>query len=190
MHASDPILILQADGRNRFDNTNCAESGVNKKTKGRAEEEETSTSATDDVKVSTEGSFQKNERNSSQKVDGQGHKGNLWILRIVKLAAISFVVLCTIIGATLNKVTLVSITGRMYNLSNSTNLSLNEKRHGLIYFIELVIIMAIPDIVGFFRCLIWGVIGKTAETHPWPSWKSIVMVSVQLVAKLLIFYSM
>ena len=183
MRASDPILIVQADSCNSFDNTNCTESGVKNKTEGRAEEEEISTSATNDVKASTEASCQTNERNSnspSQKFDGQGHKGNLWILRIVKLVAISFVVLCAIIGATLNKVTLVSITGRMYNLSNSTNLSLNEKRHGLIYFIELVIIMAIPDIVGFFRCLIWGVIGKTAETHPWPSWKSIVMVSVQL----------
>ena len=182
VRASDTILVVQ-ETCNSFDNTNCAESGANKKTEGRATEEETSMSATNDVKASTEADCQNKERNSnkpSQKVDDQGRKGNLWILRIAKLAAISFVVLCAIIGATLNKVTLVSITGRMYNVTNHNNSSIKNHRLGSIYFIELVIIMAIPDVVSFFRCLIWGVIGKTAETHPWPSWKSIVMVSVQL----------
>ena len=180
VRASDTILVVQ-ETCNSFDNTNCAESGANKKTEGRAtEEEKPSMSATNDVKASTEADCQNKERNSnkpSQKVDDQGRKGNLWILRIAKLAAISFVVLCAIIGATLNKVTLVSITGIVYNV---TNHSIKNHRLGSIYFIELVVIMAIPDVVSFFRCLIWGVIGKTAETHPWPSWKSIVMVSVQL----------
>ena len=113
--------------------------------------------------------------------------GEMWILRITKYTAISLVVFCALIGTIVNKVTLVSITGRMHNLYNSTGTSLQKEKNGSKLYIELVMIMVIPDFVSFFRCLIWGVIGKTTETFPWPTWKSVLLVRIYYFIIVLLF---
>ena len=103
-------------------------------------------------------------------------KAQLWFLRIAKYTAIAFVVVCAWLGIIINKVTLVSITGRMYSLSNSTESGVADEKTGSMLYVQLVAIMIIPEFVSFFRCLIWGVIGKTTKTFPWPNWKLILLV--------------
>ena len=45
-------------------------------------------------------------------------------------------------------------------------------------FFQLVIILVIPEILSLGHCLLWGFIGKSSKTYPWPSWRSMGLVSL------------
>ena len=96
--------------------------------------------------------------------------------RNIKRIALVVIGICVCIGAVLSKVTLVSITGRMFNLVSSRD----GHKHTLpqsVLFVQLTLILVIPEVFSFTRCLIWGVIGKTTESFPWPSRSAIIRVS-------------
>ena len=94
----------------------------------------------------------------------------------IKRIALLIIGLCVLVGAILSKITLVSITGRMFSLVSFPD----EDNHTLpqsILFAQLTLILVIPEVVSLMRCLIWGVIGKTKERFPWPNRKTILVVS-------------
>jgi len=108
-------------------------------------------------------------------------------LRVIKWIALSMIALCTLTGTVVSKVSLVSITGRMYNLSlfndsdseDSGNIKNNSTGSKL--FIQLVLLLIAPELISFLRCLIWGVIGKTSTKFPWPDIKAIAWVRSYIV---------
>ena len=103
-------------------------------------------------------------------------KTNQPFYRTIKRIALVVIGICVCIGAVLSKVTLVSITGRMFNLVSSRD----GHKHTLpqsVLFVQLTLILVIPEVFSFTRCLIWGVIGKTTESFPWPSRSAIIRVS-------------
>ena len=96
--------------------------------------------------------------------------------RSIKRIALIVIGICVCIGAVVSKVTLVGITSKMFNLINCRD----GHKHTLsqsVWFAQLTLILVIPEVVSFIRCLIWGVIGKTAERFPWPSRSAIIGVS-------------
>ena len=129
------------------------------------------------------------------------HSSRPFYLRIIKRIALIFIAIFICVGAVLSKVTLVSITARMYNLSSEFseearmyNLSSEFSEEAKMYnlssgfseeetllrsalFIQLIFLLVIPEAVSFIRCLIWGVIGKTTESFPWPSRIAFILVS-------------
>jgi len=108
------------------------------------------------------------------------------LLLVIKWTTLCFVACCAIAGTVVSKVTLASITGRMYSLTNvSSNATVGvlDQKTGSKLFIQLVILMVFPEVVSFFRCLIWGVIGKTTDRFPWPSKTAIAWVRVCVCAK-------
>ena len=177
------VTVHPANDDRKYDNTSSEQNaGIDEErldSKGQSVQH-VSNSSSD---VNTEQSTDADEK-VGKDVHNSKRNRQLWILRIAKFAAVSFVVLCATIGTTVNKVTLVSITGRMhslsrnfYNCNNASELSMEDKGQiGSICFFELVAIMIIPNFVSFVRCLIWGVAGKTTDTFPWPTWKSILLV--------------
>jgi len=172
--------VLPAECNNKYDNTS-------ESAEERSEEHESSANSYVMTEQSTNSADEKDgEKSDDKKRDDSKGNRQLWILRIAKFVAISFVVLCAMIGTSVNKVTLASITGKMHKLSNCTNttnstLSSEDKtRIGSICYIELVVIMIIPDFVSFLRCLLWGVVGKNTDTYPWPTWKDILLVRLAI----------
>ena len=96
--------------------------------------------------------------------------------RSIKRIALIVIGICVCIGAVVSKVTLVDITSKMFNLINCRDGHKHTSSQS-VWFAQLTLILVIPEVVSFIRCLIWGVIGKTAERFPWPSRSAIIVVS-------------
>ena len=116
------------------------------------------------------------------------------ILRIIKLVSLLLIGTCALFGMVCSKITFVSISSRMYILYSNPESVDAETRSVDVYksviFFQLVFILLIPEILCLGHCLLWGFIGKSSKTKPWPSWKAICLVSVLLffsyVARLLL----
>ena len=102
-------------------------------------------------------------------------------LHIIKWTALIIIALFVCVGAVLSKVTLVSITGKMFALISSRDGHMDTVPAQSVLFIQLTLILIIPEVVSFFRCLIWGVIGKTTEQFPWPNRSAFVGVSLYIL---------
>ena len=100
------------------------------------------------------------------------------LLCIIKAMALIFIALCVGVGSVVSKVTLVSITSRTVtiNFTQSSDGLASPKSESVLY-IQLTLLLVIPEVVSFIRCLVWGVIGKTSETYPWPSKLAVLKVS-------------
>ena len=99
-------------------------------------------------------------------------------LRIIKRIALALIASCICIGAVISKVSLVSITDRMnprFNFSTFPDEYSIPHRSAL--FIQLTLLLVIPEVVSVIRCLVWGVIGKTTKSFPWPSQSAFIWVS-------------
>ena len=96
-------------------------------------------------------------------------------LRIIKWTALFLIGACVLVGTVLSKVSLVSITGRMFNLTRFPDEHVLPRS---VLFIQLMFFLVIPEVVSFIRCLVWGVIGKTTESFPWPTLSAFVLVSL------------
>jgi len=95
------------------------------------------------------------------------------ILRIIKIVALLLIAACTLVGTVFSKISFVSITGRMYSLYTENDRNSYEKSQT---FVQLVFVLIVPDILCFFHCLVWGVIGKTNRSFPWPRWRAMLLV--------------
>ena len=106
------------------------------------------------------------------------HQQSLF-LRIIKYIALCLIALCVCAGAVLSKVSLVSITGRMFYLSKSD--PDDDPTPRSVLFIQLTFMLVVPEVVSFVSCLVRGVIGKTTKSFPWPTWKALVLVSQYMI---------
>ena len=121
----------------------------------------------------------KKEQKENMVLEKQKHRRRL--LLFIKWTTLCFVACCALAGTVVSKITLASITGRMYSLTNvSSNATVGvlDQKTGSKLFIQLVSLMVFPEVVSFFRCLVWGVIGKTTDRFPWPSKTAIAWVRV------------
>ena len=98
------------------------------------------------------------------------------LLRVIKIVALFLIAACTLVGTVFSKISFVSITSRMYTLytDNAGNPIKSQ------IFVQLVFVLIVPEIVCFFHCLVWGVIGKTDRSFPWPRWRAMLLVSTNL----------
>jgi len=99
------------------------------------------------------------------------------LLRIIKIVALLLIASCTLVGTVFSKISFVSITSRMYTLYTDTSSADSDKSQ---IFVQLVFILVVPEIVCLLHCLVWGVIGKTDRSFPWPSGKAVLLVSTRL----------
>ena len=90
-------------------------------------------------------------------------------LLIIKWTALCIVALCLWTATVVSKVSVVSITGRMFSLSESVTPESRNDRVRSVLFIQLVFLLLIPEVLSFIRCLCWGVIGKSTKKYPWPT---------------------
>ena len=96
------------------------------------------------------------------------------------------VLVCTVFS----KLTLVSLTDKLRELSFCNNTTVNptytEKSENSLPMLvslywQLLLVMVIPTFIVFMRSLVFGVLGKTTQTYPWPKMKSAILVSFDLV---------
>lgn len=94
------------------------------------------------------------------------------LLRSIKWIALIFIALCICAGAVLSKVSLISITGRMFNLTLYDRLGGHEDKDRRLsrskLFAQLTLALVLPEVISFVTCLVKGVVGKTDNTYPWP----------------------
>ena len=95
-------------------------------------------------------------------------------LLIIKVIVLVLIALFVCAGAVLSKVSLVSVTGRMFDLSRQPD---GHTRPRSALFIQLTLLLVIPEVVSFVSCLVRGVIGKTTKTFPWPNKWALLWVS-------------
>lgn len=113
--------------------------------------------------------------NEKPDVQSETSSDNLsFYLRNIKRIALALIASCICVGAVMSKVSLVSITDRMnprFNLGFNLTGFADEypPPHRSVLFIQLILLLVIPEVVSFVRCLVWGVIGKTTRSFPWPS---------------------
>ena len=92
------------------------------------------------------------------------------LLRVIKWIALGLIALCVCGGGVLSKVSLVSITGRFFDLTSQDDPDGHEdgrlSRSKL--FVQLTLTLILPEVISFVTCLVQGVIGKTTKTFPWP----------------------
>ena len=92
------------------------------------------------------------------------------------------------LGSTvLSKLTLISLTGRLRRLTHSSsqdlnvskiNITMEDRNSAVTLYWHLLLIVLIPNILTFLRCLLLGVLGKTTKSFPWPSTKALMIVSI------------
>ena len=88
-------------------------------------------------------------------------------------AAIGFIFLVMVLGSSvLSKLTLVSLTDKLRAATGNEAVTL---------YWYLQFILLIPTFITFLRCLVFGVIGKTTKSFPWPKTKAIIFVSVYVL---------
>lgn len=95
-------------------------------------------------------------------------------LLIIKVIVLVLIALFVCAGAVLSKVSLVSVTGRMFDLSRQPD---GYTRPRSVLFIQLTLLLVIPEVISFVSCLVRGVIGKTTKTFPWPNKWALLWVS-------------
>ena len=91
---------------------------------------------------------------------------------IVKLAMLAAVLACLV----LSKLTMVEITGELYSLQRNDTKNANPAKSCLPYYWMLFLAVMIPDVLTWLYALCTGVL-MNRSTHPWPSRRSLIMVS-------------
>jgi len=104
--------------------------------------------------------------------------------KLMLTIAITFVIsICTSVVIALSKLTLVSITGRVFSLSNLNNSeTADDDQVRTVLWTQLILLMIIPEAITVLRCLTWGIIGKSWKSFPCPDCKVIAVVSWLYVA--------
>ncbi len=99
------------------------------------------------------------------------------------LGAIFFLIV--LFSSVLSKLTLVSLTDSLRHYSgilenNSKDVKDSEVKDvyevAVLYW-QLLLILLVPNILTFLRCLFFGALGKTRKSYPWPRWRAIILVS-------------
>ena len=108
----------------------------------------------------------------------------LLVLKYSTEIFLSFVVLlCSIIS----KLSLVGLTDQLGDIAavvrNSTDKSVSANmasRAASLYW-QLLLILLAPNCVTAFRCLVFGFIGKSYTTFPFPNFRATIVVSISWV---------
>ena len=85
----------------------------------------------------------------------------------------------------LSKLTLVSLTDALKNhiFQNSSIKNLTWKDHpedkesAVSIYWQLLLVMVVPNLLTFLRCLCFGFLGKTTNSYPWPKRWAAILVS-------------
>lgn len=112
----------------------------------------------------------------SSRVEETGSTNKIEIAEIFKGFIVLLLGSVVISASVMNKLTIVSLADalRHYSTNRSSNDSSNndklyrdEQKVAVLYW-QLLIILLIPNVLTFLRCLFFGVLGKTTENYPWP----------------------
>lgn len=119
------------------------------------------------------------ERSNNEANIGKGDNKKRCMLAIKFAVGILFffaVLLCTVFS----KLTLISLTGQLHNVTynlTEENSDDSKKEKAITLYWQLLLVIMIPNIVTFLRCLVFGVLGKTRKSYPWPKAQAAVIVS-------------
>ena len=102
------------------------------------------------------------------------------IVKFVKVVFILVLFCAILVMATMSKVTFVAIASKLYdttaNISNYTT-PRDDVGFQSVTFIQLVLVLIIPQLVTVVRMFFAGIVGKSQKNYPWPSPGAIIGVS-------------
>ena len=88
----------------------------------------------------------------------------------------ALIFLFVLVSTALSKVCFVSIAAQLnININSSVGNEAGEKRRS-VAFVQLVLVLCVPQAVTILKTLFLGVLGKTTKHFPWPTWPALLKV--------------
>ena len=107
-------------------------------------------------------------------------KLNTDAVRVLKALFIFILFVSILIGATLSKITFIAVASKLYdtvvNSTNYTGTTRNDATFQSVTFMQIVIILIVPQVITVVRMFFAGIVGKSEKNYPWPSLKAIIGV--------------
>ena len=104
-------------------------------------------------------------------------KLNTDAVRVLKALFIFILFVSILISATLSKITFIAIASKLYdtvvNATNYTGTTRNDVTYQSVTFMQIVIILMVPQLITIVRMFFAGIVGKSEKNYPWPSIKAI-----------------
>ncbi len=89
----------------------------------------------------------------------------------------SLVLLCTVFS----KLSLVGLTDDLKEISrlvsNGSGSDPSTVARGVALYWQLLLILLIPNFITFLRCMLFGCLGKSSQSFPFPTQMALIMVS-------------
>ena len=82
--------------------------------------------------------------------------------------------LLVLVSTALSKVCFANIAAQLNN--NSLVGSKAEVKRRSVAFIQLVLVLCVPQAVTILKTLFLGILGKTTKHFPWPTWRALIKV--------------
>lgn len=86
----------------------------------------------------------------------------------------ALIFLLVLVSTALSKVCFVSIAAQL-NANSSVGSGAEGKRRS-VAFVQLVLILCVPQAVTILKTLFLGILGKTTKHFPWPTWPALLKV--------------
>jgi hypothetical protein len=89
-------------------------------------------------------------------------------------------------SAILNKLTLISLAGKMRSAtfffnSSHKEITSDDRQTAVTLYWYLQFVLLVPNCITLLRCLALGVLEKTTKSFPWPTLEAIIIVSIQFL---------
>ena len=120
--------------------------------------------------------------NNPLKDDPAGSTSVLMGLKVMSEIFLScLVLLCTVFS----KLSLVGLTDDLSEVTrlvqNGSGSDPSTVTRGVSVYWQLLLVLLIPNCITFCRCMLFGLVGKSSQSFPFPHQKAFIMVSITQV---------
>ena len=98
--------------------------------------------------------------------------------KLVKFIFTAVLFLLVLGASTLSKVCFAAIAGRLSKINLNANATITKATsEQSVAFVQIVLILCIPQIITILKTFFLGILGKTNKHFPWPNKKALIKVS-------------
>ena len=95
-------------------------------------------------------------------------------VRFAQFFFMALIFLLVLVSTALSKVCFASIAAQLSNSSLVRSNGADKRRS--VAFVQLVLVLCVPQAVTILKTLFLGILGKTTKHFPWPTWRALIKV--------------